>query len=805
MTLSEKAALLSGKNEWQSRDIQRLRIPSVFFSDGPHGIRKQEGAMDHLGLNASVKATCFPTAAAMANSWNPELGEAVGRALGEEAAAQDVDVLLSPGLNIKRNPLCGRNFEYFSEDPYLSGKMAAAYVRGIQSRKIYACPKHFAANNQELHRMAVDSVVDERTLRELYLTGFEIAVTEGKPGAVMTSYNRVNGIYANEHPHLIRDILREEWGFQGMVVSDWGGSDDHIAAVKVGSNLEMPNPGAASAQEIIRAVKCGALSMDALNETADTMLDAVRDLEKMRSERVQTFDEEAHHTLARQAAAESIVLLKNEAHILPLKKDARVALIGDFAFDPRYQGEGSSIVNASEVDTVSEMIGEYALTVTGMVRGYRRDGESDEVLMQEALACASDADVVLYFFGLDESSESEGFDRAHMRIHQNQVDLLSALYTKNENIVGILSGGSVVEMPWQGLLRGLLHGYLTGQAGAGAVLDVLTGRLNPSGKLSETYPVRYEDTPSAPYFPGNEKTAEYRESLFVGYRYFDTTGIAVQYPFGYGLSYTQFQYSSLVISGDGVRFSIKNIGDRDGAEIAQLYIGLPDSQLFRPKKELKGFQKVFLSAGETKTVSLPFDDKSFRYWNVKTNAWEVEEGTYKILIGASVSDIRLQGTLHVPGTLHVQGNTNILPYRKETLPSYYSGNIRQVPDAEFAALLGHPIPDAFWAKEIERNDPIERIACAKSRAVRFLYRRLDKKRQETGKNGRPNTDIQYVLNMPFRALSKVTEGKISPDMVDGILTAVNGHLWRGLVQIFRGYLRNRRAAKEYEKIFRHEG
>ena len=441
LTPEEKAALLSGKTVWQTRDIPRLKIPSIFLSDGPHGIRKQAGAGDHLGLNASLKATCFPTAATIANSWDPDLGEEIGKALGEEAAAQDVNIVLGPGLNMKRSPLCGRNFEYFSEDPYLAGKMAAAYVRGIQSQGVYACPKHFAVNSQEERRMAMDAVVDERTLREIYLTGFEIAVKEGHAKAIMTSYNEVNEEYANENKKLLVDILRKEWGFDGLVVTDWGGSNDHVKGVMCQSDLEMPAPGLSSARELVTAVKEGCLSMEAFDLCVDQVLDAVLNLSKKEETKKTDFDQKSHHALAKRAAAESAVLLKNEGNILPLKEKTKVALIGDFAFVPRYQGAGSSMVNPFEVESMDQLIHEYDLQVVSKVHGYTRDGEPDAALEKEALEAAAGAEVVLYCFGLDEISESEGKDREHMRLPQNQIRLLNELVKVNENIVGILSAG----------------------------------------------------------------------------------------------------------------------------------------------------------------------------------------------------------------------------------------------------------------------------------------------------------------------------------------------------------------------------
>ena len=678
----------------------------------------------------SLPATCFPTAATVANSWDPELGEEIGRALGEEARVQGVHVLLGPGLNIKRSPLCGRNFEYFSEDPYLAGKMAAGYVRGIQSRGVYACPKHFAVNSQEMRRMAMNAVVDERTLREIYLTGFEIAVKEGGAGALMTSYNQVNGTYANENTHLLRDILRGEWGYDGIVITDWGGSNDHIKGVEAGSDLEMPTPGFDSARQIVAAVKDGRLAESAVDECVDRLLEAVFTLVKEEG-RPEQFDEKSHHEIARKAAAQSAVLLKNEDGILPLKKGARVALIGDFAFDPRYQGAGSSMVNTTMLDNMADLIGQYDLVPAGTSKGYKRTGEEDAALAKEAVDLARTADVVLYCFGLDELSESEGVDRTHMRIPQNQISLLESLARVNKNVVGILSAGAPVEMPWHYCLKGLLHGYLYGQAGAGAMLDILTGRVNPSGRLNETYPVRYEDTPA-------------------------------------------FRYS-------------------DGAEVAQLYVGLPGAKVYRPEKELKGFAKVFLKAGESREVRIPFDDKTFRYWNVRTGRWEIEGGAYQIMIGASCADIRLQTGVNVEGT------TEEYPYFTNRMPAYYSGLIQQVDDQEFEALLGTKIPSGKWAGELTANDAICQMYYAKSAIARFAYKKLTQMKKKSEDAGKPDLNILFIYNMPFRAIAKMTGGMVSSEMVDGIVTMVNGHLFRGLKKTVGGFFRNRRLNKKYLK------
>lgn len=792
MTIEEKAAFLGGRNEWETRAFKRLGIPSIFCSDGPHGIRKQAGAGDHLGLNASVPATCFPTAATIANSWDVELGETLGKTLGEEAMAEGVNVLLGPGLNIKRSPLCGRNFEYFSEDPYLAGKMAASYVKGIQSQGVYACPKHFAVNSQELRRMAMDSVVDERTLREIYLTGFEIAVKEGKAKTIMSSYNEVNGTYANENKHLLTEILRDDWGFDGIVITDWGASNDHALGVAAGSNLEMPNPGLDSARELIAAVESGKISMEDVDKRVDELLDAVMTLYVNAQGRKEDFDKNAHHSIARRAAAESTVLLKNEENILPLKKGAKVAVIGDFAFVPRYQGAGSSLVNPTKIETISELIGNYDLQVVGMSRGYSRGGEEDAATRKEALDLAQRADIVLFFFGLNEDSESEGMDRTHMRIPQNQITLLQELGQVNANLVGIISAGSAIEMPWHHYMKAMLHCYLNGQAGAGAVLDILTGAVNPSGKISETIPRRHEDTPAYRYYPSKERTSEYREGLYVGYRYYDTAKVPVLYPFGFGLSYTTFEYSDLSVDEKGATFTVKNIGDRDGAEVAQMYVSLPNGKVFRPEKELKGFAKVFLKAGESRKVTISFDDKTFRYWNVKTDKWEVEEGSYSVSIGSSSANILLTGSVEKSGT------TDLLPYEEAQMPAYYSGKIENVSDAEFEKLLGRPIPDGKWNGQLGINDALCQMYYAKSGLARFVYRRLTAIKKKADESGKPDLNTLFIYNMPFRAMAKMTGGAVSMDMAKGFVEVVNGHFFKGMGKVIGGFFSNSKKNKAYE-------
>lgn len=718
MTLEEKASLMSGKDFWQSQEIEHLGINSIFFADGPHGIRRQAVAADKLGLNLGNPATCFPTAATVANSWNAELGEKVGEYLGEEAIAQEVNVLLGPGVNMKRNPLCGRNFEYFSEDPYLAGKMAASYIRGIQSYGISACVKHFAVNNQEKRRMSIDAIVDERTLRELYLTAFEIAVKEGKTKAVMSSYNKLNGTYTNENMHIMQAILRGEWEYDGTVITDWGGSNDRVSGLLAGNELEMPTTAGETDQEIVQAIRDGKLEEVVLDECVDRLLELIFTTESAYKKPHAKFNVERHHRVSQKVAEESIVLLKNEGNILPLKYGKKVAVVGDFAKDARYQGAGSSLVNPTILDHTLDCFQESGIDSIGFEPGFERYGKRNTEKIQKACELAKQADVTLLYIGLDEVTEAEGLDRQSMKIPDNQIELLHALHEVNPNMIAILSCGSAVEMPWIHKVRGLVHGYLGGQAGARAILRVLSGDVNPSGKLAESYPFRYEDTPSYHHFPGEEASVEYREGLFIGYRYYDTAKVDVLFPFGFGLSYTTFAYAIIDVTENLVSFDLTNTGQVAGMEVAQLYVGCQSSHIFRPKKELKGFKKVFINAGETKRVTIPFDDKTFRYFNVKTNQWEVEEADYIIMVGASSADIRLQDSLYVKGTIAP------LPYDKEKLPSYFSGMIKKVHVDEFEQLLGRNVPQSIWnrGKPLGYTDTIEQCQYAKGLFGRLLFR-----------------------------------------------------------------------------------
>ena len=787
LTLAEKCAFLSGRDIWHTHAIERLNIPAITLSDGPSGLRKQAGEGDHLGLNASTKATCIPSAATYANSWDESVAHKLGSVVGKDARAQNVQVLLGPGLNTKRSSLCGRSFEYYSEDPYLAGKMAAGFIRGVQEQGVAACAKHFAANSQEMLRMSSDSVMDERTLREMYLTNFEIAVKEGKPRAIMTSYNRLNGTYTNENQHLLKDILRGEWGWQGLVVTDWGGSNSYVEGVRAGMNLEMPAAGDDSACQLLQAVKEGRITEAEVDQRVAELLDVVLSLPQGNGAPV---DVEQQHKDALEAAEKSVVLLKNEGNILPLKKDAKVAVIGDFADKPRYQGAGSSMVNAERVENTMALLPGYFPQNIGYAQGFERQDKPNAELEAQAVALAKDAECVLMYIGLPESFETEGLDRTHLRLPQNQIDLLEKIYAVNPHIVVVLSAGSAVEVPWINCCEALVYGCLGGQAAAPAVLNVITGKINPGGKMSETFPVAYTDLPVSQYYPGTEATSEYREGLYVGYRYATTAKKEVRFPFGFGLSYTTFAYSNLTVTDKGVTFALKNTGDRAGDEVVQLYISLSGGKVIRPARELKGFARVHLEAGEEKAVTIPFDEYTFRYFNVQTNKFEVEDGAYDILIAASSEDIRLRGTLEVKGTGAPDPYAASNPAKVKLLDCYRACDVHAVPDASFAALLGHPIPQKNWDRNrpLELNDTIRQMAYAKNPICRMVAKLLGSMIDKAIASGKPDLNLLFIYNITFRGMGKMMDGMITMDMADDIRFIANGHFFRGVGRLVKHFL-----------------
>lgn len=787
LTLQEKCALLSGADVWHTHAIDRLKIPAMTLSDGPSGLRKQAATGDHLGLNASTKATCIPSAATIANSWSVEVAEAMGSVVGADAAAQDVQVLLGPGLNTKRSPLCGRSFEYYSEDPYLAGKLAAGFIRGVQEQGVNACAKHFAANSQELLRMHSDSVMDERTLRELYLTNFEIAVKEGKPKAVMTSYNRLNGVYTNENELLLRDILRGEWGFDGMVVTDWGGSNSFVDGVRAGMNLEMPAAGDDSPCQLMKAVQEGEISEALVDERVDQLLNVVL------AQRVtpQCIDPAAQHDAVRLAAEKCIVLLKNEGGILPLRHDARVAVIGAFAAEPRYQGAGSSMVNAERVEVSTELIPEYFPNCIGYAQGFTRMDKPSAELSEAAISLAKQAECVLLYLGLPEGFETEGLDRNHMRLPQNQIELLERIRAVNQHVIVVLSAGSAVEMPWAKKCQAIVYGCLGGQASASAMLNVLSGKVNPGGKLAETFASAYDDMPVSRYYPGTEATSEYREGMYVGYRYFTTVNKPVSFPFGHGLSYTTFAYDNLTIDNRSVTFDLTNTGKVDGDEIVQLYVRLPGAKVFRPALELKGFRRVHVRAGETVQVKLLFDEYTFRYFNVSTGRFEVETGEYEICLAASSEDVRLRGTVQITGM------SAPVPYAGLPLDPYRTGDVLAVSDEDFAALLGRAIPEHTWDRNcaLEMNDTIRQMAYAKNPICRLVAKVLRSMIDKAIANGKPDLNLLFIYNIPFRGMAKMMNGMVSMDMAEDIRFIANGHFFRGVGRLVKHFINRPKLAK----------
>ncbi|WP_027946891.1 glycoside hydrolase family 3 C-terminal domain-containing protein [Amycolatopsis taiwanensis] len=654
LTLAEKASLTSGADFWTTKAIDRAGLPSIMMTDGPHGLRKQRGASDHLGLVDSVPATCFPPAVGLGSSFDPELAERVGEALGVESAIADVAVLLGPGVNIKRSPLCGRNFEYFSEDPIVSGVMGAGLVRGIQSKGVGASLKHFAANNQEFDRMRASSDVDPRPLREIYLRGFQRVVEDAQPWTVMCSYNRINGVYASEDPWLLTQVLRGEWGFEGVVVSDWGAVNDRVKGLSAGLDLEMPSSGGRTDAQLVAAVQDGTLDKRELDVAVGRLIDLIRKAQT-RPAIDGPLDVDAHHALAREVAGRSIVLLKNEGDLLPLARETKLAVIGAFAEQPRYQGAGSSLINPTKLDKSIDEIRALATGAVSYAAGFTLDGSGDNAaLRKDAVAAASAADVAVVFLGLPAAAESEGYDREHLDLPAVQLELLDAVLAANSRTVVVLSNGAVVSLPFRDRVPSIVEGWLLGQAGGGAIADVLYGIVNPSGKLTETIPLRLQDTPSYGNFPGEFGHVRYGEGILVGYRWYDARDLDVAYPFGHGLSYTTFSYgdASAAVNANGdiaVTVAVTNTGAVAGRETVQLYTSLARSVVERAPRELKAFVSVALEPGETREVSLTVRRKDLAYWDIRVDRWVVEGGEYTVEVAASSRDIRSTVTVAVDG------------------------------------------------------------------------------------------------------------------------------------------------------------
>lgn len=798
LTLEEKASLCSGSDFWHTKSIDRLGIPSFMLTDGPHGLRKQNEGADHLGINQSVPATCFPTACATACSFDRDLLREIGAAMGKECRQEEVTVILGPGLNIKRSPLCGRNFEYFSEDPLLSGEMAAAMIKGIQDQNVAACPKHFALNNQETNRMVVDSVVDERAKREIYYRGFEIAVRKAAPQMIMCSYNKIDDIYACENNDLLSTSLRETWGFDGAIVTDWGAMDDRVESLKAGLDLQMPSDGGYNDARIVEAVREGRLDESVLDSVVERMI-LLAELSQENAKEEIHYDPTEHHAIARNAAAQSCVLLKNDSSVLPIKTDARIAVIGQFAKTPRYQGAGSSIINPTRMESALDALSEQNISFD-YAEGYSLEPMSgpDPVRIEEACKIAQDSDIVLLFAGLPDEYESEGFDRKNLDMPKAHDELIEAVRAINPNTVVILQSGAPVLMPWQDKVPAILLAYLGGQAGGGGVVDVLFGKVNPCGHLSETWPGALRDTPSYRYFPGNPKTVEYRESIFVGYRYFDTAGHRVAWPFGHGLSYTSFEYSDLNVSSDSftpgealsVSFTLTNTGTRAGADVAQLYVGVTDSVLPRAAKELKGFEKVYLEPGESKIVTIELDQNSFSYFNTSTKSWAIEAGEYLISLGRSSADIVCEVSVKVSGD-QLEGQLINL---KQDAPEYYAighgvvdGDGLSISDHSFEALLGRPLPPTHRlpGEALSVNSPL------RDAEDTFIGKRLIatiKKQMATMLEGNDSVKemaAAMFMEMPIRALGLFSNGAIHAGQVEGLVDMMNGKMIKGLKKFLK--------------------
>lgn len=798
MTLEEKASLCSGLNFWYLKGIERLGIPSIMMTDGPHGLRKQAGAADHVGLNESVPATCFPTASALAATWNRDLVYQVGAALGEACRQEKVSVILGPGANIKRSPLCGRNFEYFSEDPYLTGEMARSHINGVQSQGVGASLKHFAVNNQETRRMTTDSVVDERALREIYLAGYEIAVKEAQPWTVMCAYNRINGAYASDHRDLMTGILKEEWGHQGLVVTDWGAMNEPVEALKAGVELEMPGTNSGSGARIATAVRSGELDEAVLDQAVERILTLICKAQTTLAQDF-TYDPQAHHALARRSAAEGAVLLKNDgtpecpAGVLPLPAPlptgAKIALIGRFAREPRYQGAGSSLINPTRLenlyDELSKLTGDGSLLYAP---GYTGKGETNDALIQEALNAAGQADAVVICAGLTDMDEVEGIDRQHMRLPAGHDALIERIAAAHRRVVVILSSGSPVEMPWADQVPAILEGYLSGQAGASAIAGILTGQVNPSGKLAETFPIRLEDNPAHPYYPGGPVTVEYRESIYVGYRYYDTAKVPVLFPFGHGLSYTTFEYSELQLhqSGSAVTavFKVKNTGGTAGKETAQLYVRDVESTAFRPEKELKGFAKVELQPGEEQEISITLGPRAFASFDAGSREWVVEPGDFEILVGASSRDIRLSAVICLE-----TGQGRVTAMNRQALAAYYHP-AKGVPFSQesFETLLGRPVPANTPPQkgQYDLNTPV--IDMTGSWIGRALYKALNDnmRKMVAGKEDTPTGVLMLAMGreMPLRGML-MGGGSLNRSNLEALLMMINGQFFKGLFALFK--------------------
>lgn len=780
MSLEQKAKFVSGYDYWHLEEATDLGLPKIMVTDGPHGLRKQnpdKKSSSGIGLGNSVPTTCFPPAATSACSWDEDLLRQEGEALAEECIQEKVSVILGPGTNIKRSPVCGRNFEYFSEDPLLAGKMSASLINGCQSKGVGNSLKHFACNSQEAFRMVINEVIDERTIREIYFPAFEIAVKESQPWTIMNSYNRINGVYASQNKWMQEDVLRGEWGFKGLVLTDWGASVDRIPGLENGTDLEMPSSGTLNTQKIIEAVKSGELDIKVLDERVDNVVDLIIK-SKPNLEKNYKYDVEAHHKLAQKVAEGSMTLLKNEENILPLKSGQKVAVIGELAKSPRFQGAGSSVINATKLDNAYDCLVSLGVDVT-YAQGYEKGKDVvNDQLVSEAVATAKSADIAVVFAGLTEEFEGEGYDRVDINMPSCHNNLISEVAKANPNTVVVLAGGSVVYIPWIDEVKGLLNSGLGGQAGGAAVANILTGKVNPSGKTAETYPVKFEDNPTFGNYPGGPVTSEHRESVYIGYRYYDKAKKDVLFPFGYGLSYTTFEYSDIKVSSKDIKdtdtlkvsFKIKNTGSVDGAEIAQVYVADKESTIFRPEKELRAFTKVFLKAGEEKEVTVELGKRAFAYYNVNIGDWHVETGDFDILVGASSRDIKLTETVKVTSTVTAE-----IPDYRNTAPAYYTADLSEMKGEQFAAVYGQELPSA----EFDTTKKIDIYCCLNDarhtkwggRICRLIENIMGKMGSDA--NGDGKMLAAMATQIPIRNFIAMSMGVFSPEMAEGLLMILN--------------------------------
>lgn len=781
LSLEEKVRLLSGRDFWHLEAVPSASLPAVTITDGPHGLRKQVGDVERVGLGASVPATCFPTASGLAASWDEDLLTEVGVALGRECRAEDVAVLLGPGMNLKRHPAGGRNFEYLSEDPLLTGRLAAALVRGVQSEGVGASVKHFAGNHQETFRMVIDTIVDERTLRELELTAFEIAVRESSPWTVMCAYNRLNGRFCANSRWLLTEVLRDEWGFDGLVMTDWGAADDRVLGVAAGLDLEMPGSGAFDA-DVIAAVRSGRLAEADVDRAAARVVDVVlRSRPNVTSD--DSFDADAHHELARRAAVSATVLLSNDG-LLPLEPVGRVAVVGAFAGAPRYQGAGSSQVNPTRVDSALDRLRERLGDDVEVSYAPGYDGTTGETTASDlaaAIAVARDADVTVVFAGLPGRYESEGFDREHLRLPDGHTRVVEGVLDVNPRTVVVLSNGAPVELPWADRPAALVESYLGGQAWGSAIVDVLLGDVDPGGRLAESFPVRATDLAADRNFPGHPKQVEHREGLYVGYRFHDTAGVPARFAFGHGLSYTTFRLDELDVTGSGQRFTVRvrvtNDGQRPGSEVVQVYVRDVDATVHRPDKELRGFAKVHLPAGEARTVTIELGPRAFAFYDVASSAWQVEAGTFEVLVGTSSVDIRASATVDVA--------SDFVP-EPSPAPTDLVAD-----DAEFAAMLGRPVPTPDAVLPFHRNSPVADLGATRFGWLvqRAIVRAARRETDEVNADSDDATRRMFeavIVEAPLRGLVTLGGGKVSFTALDALIELLNGHPLRAVRRLRSG-------------------